>query len=135
MTLCIGTIETPINYEDLQDPAKRADQVRRVPSGRLGVPEDIAEPVCFMASDMARYGEYFGGREAIRDNRMDGLILSTWCIIVNGASLLVDGGMKISLVRRLTNICDHRLLKLSSTLLFDFDSNERDVVYCSESHI
>ncbi|RSH92094.1 hypothetical protein EHS25_008506 [Saitozyma podzolica] len=66
-----GTIETSINKEDLSDPVKRADQVRRVPLGRLGVPEDLAGPVLFMASDLSGY--------------------------VNGASLLVDGGMAISL--------------------------------------
>jgi L-rhamnose 1-dehydrogenase len=45
--------------------------VRRIPIGRLGVPEDIADPVMFFASDMARY--------------------------CTGASLLVDGGAAISL--------------------------------------
>jgi L-rhamnose 1-dehydrogenase len=66
-----GTIETDINREDLSNPAKRADQERRVPLGRLGKPEDLAGPVIFLASDMASY--------------------------VNGAGLLVDGGMAISL--------------------------------------
>jgi L-rhamnose 1-dehydrogenase len=66
-----GTIETDINREDLSNPAKRADQERRVPLGRLGTPEDLAGPVIFFASDMAKY--------------------------VNGAGLLVDGGMAISL--------------------------------------
>ena len=67
----LGTIETNINKEDLSDPVKRADQVRRVPLGRLGLPDDLAGPVVFMCSPLARY--------------------------VNGASLLVDGGMAISL--------------------------------------
>ena len=66
-----GTIETNINKEDLTNPAKRADQVRRVPLGRLGVPEDLAGPTVMLCSGLARY--------------------------VNGASLLVDGGMAISL--------------------------------------
>jgi L-rhamnose 1-dehydrogenase len=69
--LMIGTIETNINKEDLSDPVKRADQERRVPLGRLGIPEDLAGPALFLASDAAAY--------------------------VNGASLLVDGGMAISL--------------------------------------
>jgi NAD(P)-dependent dehydrogenase (short-subunit alcohol dehydrogenase family) len=30
---------------------------KRIPLGRLGEPEDIAEPVCFMASDMAKYSK------------------------------------------------------------------------------
>ncbi len=32
---------------------------RRVPLGRLGVPEDLAGPAVFLASDMARYSEFF----------------------------------------------------------------------------
>ena len=66
-----GTIETDINKEDLSDPKKRASMAGRVPLGRLGVPEDLAGPAIFLASDMARY--------------------------VNGAALLVDGGMFVNL--------------------------------------
>lgn len=44
---------------------------RRIPIGRLGLPDDIAQPVVFFASDMAKY--------------------------ITGASLLVDGGCAISL--------------------------------------
>ncbi|KAG7531595.1 hypothetical protein FFLO_04254 [Filobasidium floriforme] len=65
-----GTIETPINEDDLQGP-KRKMMEERIPLGRFGRPEDIAEPVCFMASDMAKY--------------------------ITGASLLVDGGAAVSL--------------------------------------
>jgi L-rhamnose 1-dehydrogenase len=61
-----GTIETDINREDLSDSAKRAYMEGRIPLGRLGAPDDIADPVIFLASDMARY--------------------------VSGAHLLVDGG-------------------------------------------
>lgn len=50
----LGTIETPINEDDLQGP-KRKMMEERIPLGRFGRPEDIAEPVCFMASDMAKY--------------------------------------------------------------------------------
>jgi hypothetical protein len=77
-----GTIATDINKEDLADTAKRDYMVKRTALGRLGgncdfapsspsaeeclpVPEDIAGPVVFLASDLARY--------------------------VTGASLLVDG--------------------------------------------
>jgi L-rhamnose 1-dehydrogenase len=66
-----GTIQTDINKEDLSDPKKRAYMEGRVPLGRLGVPEDLAGPVVFLASDMARY--------------------------VTGAALLVDGGMFVNL--------------------------------------
>lgn len=66
-----GTIETPINVDDLADPIKREYMTRRIPLGRLGEPDDIAQPVIFFASDMAKY--------------------------CTGASLLVDGGAAISL--------------------------------------
>jgi len=66
-----GTIQTEINREDLADPQKRAHMAGRVPLGRLGAPEDLAGPVIFLASDMARY--------------------------VNGAALLVDGGAFVNL--------------------------------------
>jgi L-rhamnose 1-dehydrogenase len=66
-----GTIQTDINKDDLSDPKKKAYMESRVPLGRLGVPEDLAGPVVFLASDMARY--------------------------VNGAALLVDGGMFVNL--------------------------------------
>lgn len=55
----------------MANPVKRADMVRRMPIGRLGEPDDIAQPVIFFASDMAKY--------------------------CTGASLLVDGGAAISL--------------------------------------
>jgi L-rhamnose 1-dehydrogenase len=66
-----GTIETDINKEDLSNPEKRAYMERRIPLGRLGEPADIAGPVAFLASDAACY--------------------------VNGAGLLVDGGLFVNL--------------------------------------
>lgn len=51
-----GTIATPINEQDLVGP-KREQMLDRIPLHRFGEAEDIAEPVCFMLSDMARYGE------------------------------------------------------------------------------
>ncbi|KAG7099092.1 hypothetical protein E1B28_000966 [Marasmius oreades] len=66
-----GTIETDINKEDLTDPVKRENMVKRTALGRLGAPEDIAGPVVFLASDLAKY--------------------------VTGSSLLVDGGLFVNL--------------------------------------
>jgi L-rhamnose 1-dehydrogenase len=66
-----GTILTDINKEDLADPAKREHMSARIPLGRLGEPEDLAGPIVFLASDMARY--------------------------VTGAALLVDGGAFVNL--------------------------------------
>lgn len=66
-----GTILTDINKEDLADPEKRARMAARVPLGRLGDAEDLAGPIIFLASDLARY--------------------------VTGAALLVDGGAFVNL--------------------------------------
>ena len=66
-----GAIETDINRDDWSDPAKRAYLDSRVPLGRFGKPEDIADVVVFFASDLARY--------------------------VTGAALLVDGGLFVNL--------------------------------------
>jgi L-rhamnose 1-dehydrogenase len=60
-----------MNAQHLEDKAIRTDQERRVPLGRLGHPDEVADPVIFMLSKLARY--------------------------VNGTGLLVDGGMAISL--------------------------------------
>ena len=66
-----GAIATDINRDDWSDPKKRAYLDGRVPLGRFGKPEDIADVVVFFASDLARY--------------------------VTGAALLVDGGLFVNL--------------------------------------
>jgi L-rhamnose 1-dehydrogenase len=66
-----GTIATDLNAEDLADSEKRAYMEKRIPLGRLGQPDDVAQCVTFLASDRARY--------------------------VTGASLLVDGGLFVNL--------------------------------------
>jgi len=66
-----GTIATDINKDDLSDSAKRDYMIKRTALGRLGEPADIAGPVVFLASDLAKY--------------------------VTGASLLVDGGLFVNL--------------------------------------
>ena len=66
-----GTILTEINRDDLADQQKRASMEARIPLGRLGLPNDIAGPIMFLASDLAAY--------------------------VTGAALLVDGGAFVNL--------------------------------------
>lgn len=66
-----GAILTDLNRADLEDAEKRAYFEKRIPVGRLGRPDDVADCVVFLASDMARY--------------------------VTGAALLVDGGMFVNL--------------------------------------
>lgn len=56
-----GTVRTALNDEDLKDDKKREYMEGRVPLGRLGVPEDIAGPAVFLASDLSRYMVSFGG--------------------------------------------------------------------------
>lgn len=85
-----GTIATDINKEDLANEEKREYTIKRTALGRLGVstfllilylmlefdipniaPDDIAGPMVFLASDLAKY--------------------------VTGAQLLVDGGLFVNL--------------------------------------
>ena len=65
------TPPTDLNAEDLADEAKKAYFEKRIPLGRLGEPDDVAQCVVFLASERARY--------------------------VTGAALLVDGGMFVNL--------------------------------------
>jgi L-rhamnose 1-dehydrogenase len=66
-----GAILTNINRDDLSDPVKRERLEGRIPLGRLGDPTDVADPVIFLASDLARY--------------------------ITGAALLIDGGLFVNL--------------------------------------
>jgi L-rhamnose 1-dehydrogenase len=66
-----GAIETDINRDDWSDPKNRAYLESRVPLGRFGKSEDIANVVVFFASDLARY--------------------------VTGTALLVAGGLFVNL--------------------------------------
>ncbi|KAH7117248.1 peroxisomal 2,4-dienoyl-CoA reductase, auxiliary enzyme of fatty acid beta-oxidation [Dactylonectria estremocensis] len=68
-TVSPGTIETAINRADLAG-LKRRVMEERVPLRRLGIPEDIAQPVVFFISDMAQY--------------------------ISGQNLIVDGGASIN---------------------------------------
>jgi len=68
-----GLVETALTTHDIPIFGSGADLdafLQRIPLRRAGVPDDIAEPVVFLASDRAAY--------------------------VNGAELVVDGGMTYS---------------------------------------
>jgi L-rhamnose 1-dehydrogenase len=67
-----GTIKTQLNEEDLNDDKKREYMESRIPLGRTGVTSDMAGPAVFLACD-----ELSG--------------------YVNGAQLLVDGGLFVNL--------------------------------------
>lgn len=67
-----GMIRTPLSEVYYQDPAKRQSRVDRIPSRRIGRPEDIGDAVAFLASDAASF--------------------------INGQDLVIDGGfLKASL--------------------------------------
>lgn len=50
-----GTIKTQLNEKDLADDKKREYMEARIPLGRTGVPEDLAGPAVFLASDLSAY--------------------------------------------------------------------------------
>jgi NAD(P)-dependent dehydrogenase (short-subunit alcohol dehydrogenase family) len=65
-----GWIATPLTEALQNDPARSDPVVARTPLKRWGRPEDVADPVVFLASDAARF--------------------------ITGAILPVDGGYLIS---------------------------------------
>jgi len=50
-----GAIETPINRNLLNDPAKLKALLENIPLNRLGQPSDVASIASFMASDDCSY--------------------------------------------------------------------------------
>jgi NAD(P)-dependent dehydrogenase (short-subunit alcohol dehydrogenase family) len=65
-----GWISTPLTEALQNDPKRSAELVSRTPLGRWGRPEEVAGPVLFLASELARF--------------------------VTGAVLSVDGGYSVS---------------------------------------
>jgi glucose 1-dehydrogenase len=64
-----GAIRTDINRKVLSDPAYEAKVTGRIPVGFIGVPEDVAHLVAFVASEEARY--------------------------ITGTTLFIDGGLSL----------------------------------------
>ena len=50
-----GTIETPMNSVRLADPEARSHSIGLHPNGRIGVPQDVANAILFLASDDASF--------------------------------------------------------------------------------
>jgi len=62
-----GAIRTPINHEVWENEKSYKDLLTLIPYGRIGEPEDIANTVVWLASDLSDY--------------------------INGTTIVVDGGM------------------------------------------
>ena len=62
-----GYADTPLTETRFADPELREELLRKTPMGRLGVAEDIANGMLYLASDEASF--------------------------VTGAELVIDGGM------------------------------------------
>lgn len=50
-----GTTETPLTAGRMDKPAARSATLQRIPMGRLGQANDVAEVITFLASDRSRY--------------------------------------------------------------------------------
>ena len=50
-----GWVDTDMSAEPLRDPVRRAEIDATIPLGRVAEPEDIAGPVLFLVSDLARH--------------------------------------------------------------------------------
>ena len=50
-----GWVDTDMTREALADPVGRLEIERSIPLGRIGKPEDVAGPVLFLVSDLARH--------------------------------------------------------------------------------
>lgn len=69
LALAPGAIKTPINSNVWNDATGLEDLLEKIPEGRLGTPEDIADMAVLMASELASY--------------------------VTGTSVFIDGGMTL----------------------------------------
>jgi NAD(P)-dependent dehydrogenase (short-subunit alcohol dehydrogenase family) len=55
LSIAPGAIRTPINQTVWQDPAGYKDLLAKIPLGRVGEPEDVANMAVVLASDVAGY--------------------------------------------------------------------------------
>ena len=69
-SVCPGPVETPLALQLYGDEVGWRRRRVHIPTGSLGVPEDVAEAVVYLASDESRW--------------------------VTGSSLVVDGGISIA---------------------------------------
>jgi NAD(P)-dependent dehydrogenase (short-subunit alcohol dehydrogenase family) len=64
-----GTIETDLNHATLSDEKFREERIKRIPVGKLGVPEDLIGAAVLLSSNESNF--------------------------INGASIMIDGGQTI----------------------------------------
>jgi len=50
-----GWVDTDLNNEVFSDPGFKENVLKGIPVGKIPTPEDIAGPILFLASDLARH--------------------------------------------------------------------------------
>ncbi len=70
-----GLVRTPLSQAFYDQPGVTEKRIAVVPSRRIGVPQDVADPVLFLASDRASY--------------------------INGHDLIIDGGLARSVINQI----------------------------------
>jgi glucose 1-dehydrogenase len=55
LNVCPGAVDTPINEQTMEDPAKAKELKDAIPLGRVAQPDDIADVVVFLASGPSDY--------------------------------------------------------------------------------
>lgn len=71
-TVSPGFVRTPANEKSYQDPEVAEARARLVPVGRIGMPQDLANVICFLASERSNY---INAQDLIVDGGVEGTLM------------------------------------------------------------